>query len=250
MSEEKKYYCFCGSNCKYETMTKEQILAAIAQATGFDNVDPDAGFITRVKEKNGGNYVTFWVGTQAQYNAIESKETNCMYIITDDTTSADLLATVSNMQSTCKTAAANAASAANAAAASADAARFDVIDITNEIDLAYRANGLKLTVRELCGKQYTYIPKMHMVFFQLTFNFKGAMSKNGDVMFDLVHPSGGEAKYKPREGLVYAAAASHNFLAMGYSHHGVDVRAAEDFDTGDAYLPAVYFSGWYYCDGE
>ncbi len=91
MSDGKKYYCFCGSNCKYETMTKEQILAAIAQAVETGEVrDVDTGFVTQIKEKNGGSYVSFWVGTQAQYNAIANKETNCMYIITDDTTAADL----------------------------------------------------------------------------------------------------------------------------------------------------------------
>lgn len=90
MSDEKKYFCFCGSNCKYETMTKEQILAAIEQATGVANVNPDAGFITKIKEKNGGNYVTFWVGTQAEYNAIRIKDVNCLYIISDDTAAEEL----------------------------------------------------------------------------------------------------------------------------------------------------------------
>lgn len=84
MSDGKKYYCFCGSNCKYETMTKEQILAAITQAVSTGSVgDVDTGFVTTVKEKNGGRAVTFWVGTQAQYNALAEKEENCMYIITD-----------------------------------------------------------------------------------------------------------------------------------------------------------------------
>ena len=85
MSEGKKYYCFCGSNCKYETMTKEQILTAIAQATGVTDVDPNAGFITKVKETNG-RFVTFWVGTQAQY-AIDAASipAGTPVIITDDT---------------------------------------------------------------------------------------------------------------------------------------------------------------------
>ena len=91
MSDGKKYYCFCGSNCKYETMTKEQILAAITQAVETGKIhDVDTGFVTKVKETNGGKAVTFWVGTQAQYNAIENKELNCMYIITDDTKFEDL----------------------------------------------------------------------------------------------------------------------------------------------------------------
>jgi hypothetical protein len=102
MSDEKKYYCFCSSNCKYETMTKEQILAAIAQATGVTNVDPDAGFISKVKETNGGQYVTFWVGTQAQYNAIGTKETNCLYIITDETSREDFNRTMAGLYAKCE----------------------------------------------------------------------------------------------------------------------------------------------------
>lgn len=80
----RKYYCFCESNCKFETMNKEQIISAIAQAaeTGL-TIDEDAAFITKVKEMNAGGMVTFWVGTQAQYNALESIEKNCLYIITD-----------------------------------------------------------------------------------------------------------------------------------------------------------------------
>ena len=99
MSDERKYYCYCDSNCKYETMTREQILAAIAQAmeTGVV-VDPNAGFITKVKETNVGDAVTFWVGTRAQYNAITSPAKNCLYIITDDAKSVDIDATVARMQ--------------------------------------------------------------------------------------------------------------------------------------------------------
>jgi hypothetical protein len=93
MSDGKKYYCFCSSNCKYETMTKEQILAAIAQAVETGSVSNcDTGFITKVKEINGGGYVTFWVGTQAQYNALENVQRNCLYIITDDTTGKEVIA--------------------------------------------------------------------------------------------------------------------------------------------------------------
>lgn len=119
----RKYYCYCDSNCKFETMTKEQILAAIAQAaaggeqvvlvdseTGMkyglyvsngklmmqDNAsgatggglvfDKDAAFITKVKEKNAGGMVTFWVGTTQQYNALQEIDPYCVYIKTDDKT--------------------------------------------------------------------------------------------------------------------------------------------------------------------
>lgn len=66
----KKYYCLCGSNCKYETMTKEQIIAAIAEATGNIVTDIDGAFITMLKEQNAGKSIKLWVGTQAEYNVI------------------------------------------------------------------------------------------------------------------------------------------------------------------------------------
>lgn len=82
----RKYYCFCDSNCKFETMTKEQILAAIAEAAENGlNFDSDAAFISKVKESNAGGMVTFWRGTQAQYNALASIDPECFYIITDKT---------------------------------------------------------------------------------------------------------------------------------------------------------------------
>lgn len=81
---DRKYYCFCDSNCKFETMTKEQIMAAIAQAAQSGLVfDEDAAFITKVKEANAGNLLSFWVGTQAQYNALQTIDSKCYYIITD-----------------------------------------------------------------------------------------------------------------------------------------------------------------------
>ena len=80
----KKYYCLCDSNCKYETMTAEQIMAAIQQAAQLGLVyDPDAAVVTKVREKNGGQSLSFWLGTQAQYNAISKKDQYCYYIITD-----------------------------------------------------------------------------------------------------------------------------------------------------------------------
>ena len=99
MSDEKKYYCFCGSNCKYETLTKEQILAVIEQAAaGSLTFDTSAAFITKVKEQNGGGYITFWVGTQAQYNALQTKDPTCFYLVTDSTKDADVAAAIAAKQ--------------------------------------------------------------------------------------------------------------------------------------------------------
>lgn len=103
MSDGRKYYCYCDANCKYETMTKEQILAAITQAVRTGTVaDVDTGFVTKVKETNKGGHVTFWVGTNAQYNAIEAYEKDCVYIITDETTDKDIAAAIKSAEETAK----------------------------------------------------------------------------------------------------------------------------------------------------
>lgn len=87
---ERVYYCLCGDNCKFETMTKEQIITAIAEATGKTPTNIDSAFITKVKEQNKGTALYFWIGTTAEYNALETKDEFCYYIKTDDTTLDDM----------------------------------------------------------------------------------------------------------------------------------------------------------------
>ena len=179
MSDGKKYYCFCGSNCKYETMTKEQILAAITQAaSGEQVIDPDAGFITKVKELNSGKHVTFWVGTRAQYNELKNIETNCVYIISDDTTSEDLLATVEQMAQNCENSAAAAISASNEAkmlsshlpasayknGICADMLDIDFGDPKSEKNLPFATNGKTVNLPPSC----TY--GMRIVFYLNRYN--------------------------------------------------------------------------------
>ena len=82
MPYERNYYVICDDNCKFPAMTAEQVLAAIAEATGNTPSSVDNAFITKIKEKNGNSNLKFWVGTQAQYNALTPEE-NTFYIITD-----------------------------------------------------------------------------------------------------------------------------------------------------------------------
>lgn len=99
MADNKKYYVFCGSHCMYEAMTKEQTLAAIEQAVSGGQIkDVDTGFITKIKEQNKNVGLKIWVGTQAEYNAIETKENNCFYVITDDTDKEDIETAIENLQ--------------------------------------------------------------------------------------------------------------------------------------------------------
>lgn len=80
---ERNYYVICDDNCKFESMTKEQIIAAIASATGKTPTSIDDAFITKIKEQNRNIPLKFWIGTQAEYNAIENPEDNTFYIFTD-----------------------------------------------------------------------------------------------------------------------------------------------------------------------
>lgn len=78
---ERTYYVICEDNCKFEGMTKEQIFDAIAEATGATPTPVDEAFITKIKEQNAQAATKLWVGTKAEYNAIETKATDTVYII-------------------------------------------------------------------------------------------------------------------------------------------------------------------------
>lgn len=52
-----------------------------------DLISPDGTVsVVRVRDTNDGNDVTFWVGTKAQYDALDRVIDNCIYIITGDAT--------------------------------------------------------------------------------------------------------------------------------------------------------------------
>lgn len=79
------YYVFNDANCKFESMTKEEILTAIAQAVATHEIhDVDTGFVTTIKERNADSALKIWRGTQAEYNAIVTPDPDTFYIITDD----------------------------------------------------------------------------------------------------------------------------------------------------------------------
>ena len=65
------YYVLCDDDCRYEGMTKEQILTSIAQAVEQGYVsDPDSAVFSQIKEVRAGEAVRIWVGTEAEFNAI------------------------------------------------------------------------------------------------------------------------------------------------------------------------------------
>ncbi len=91
MPDERRYYVHSDDNCRFESMTKEQILAAITQAVeGHSIADVDTGFVQVLKEQNHGAGLKFWIGSTAEYNALQSIDQDCFYILTDDTELEDM----------------------------------------------------------------------------------------------------------------------------------------------------------------
>lgn len=84
------FYVFDDRLCKFEGMTKEQIYAAIADATGNTPSSVDEAFITKIKETNKNHALSLWKGTQAEYNAIATKDADTFYIIDDNTAIDDI----------------------------------------------------------------------------------------------------------------------------------------------------------------
>lgn len=80
---ERNYYVICDDNCKFPAMTKEEVMAAIAETTGRTPSDIDQAFITKIKEMNKNQQLKWWVGTETEYNAIQEKAEDTFYIITD-----------------------------------------------------------------------------------------------------------------------------------------------------------------------
>ena len=87
MADTPKVYVICDQNCKFESLTKEQILTAILQAVNEGTIgNIDTGFITTIKTVNNVG-LKFFYGTQAAYNELSNADREGLYpIITDDAT--------------------------------------------------------------------------------------------------------------------------------------------------------------------
>lgn len=92
-------YVICDQNCKFESMTKEQILTAIMQAVNEGTVsDIDAGFITTIKTTNGLP-LRFFYGEQSAYDALTDEEKeNLFAIITNDTFKAGVNSAIDSLR--------------------------------------------------------------------------------------------------------------------------------------------------------
>lgn len=99
MADTPKVYVFCDANCKWEGMTKEQILTAIMQAVNEGTISNiDSGFVQTIKTITG-TPLKFFVGTQYAYNALnEEEKENLFAIITDDGTKDGLINAIEQLQ--------------------------------------------------------------------------------------------------------------------------------------------------------
>ena len=100
MAEEPKVYALDDAKNQRETMTREQIVTAIENMETTGSVgDVDAGFISKILELNKHGKLRFWVGSMAEFNALQSTETDTLYLFNDDPTVDDLEAGIKNVES-------------------------------------------------------------------------------------------------------------------------------------------------------
>lgn len=93
---ERKYYVICDDDCRFESMTAEQILTAIQEAVTEGAIgDPNDAVISKLKELRTGGAVQIWTGTEAEFNALSPTPTigksvvrigtnGVLYLCTDD----------------------------------------------------------------------------------------------------------------------------------------------------------------------
>lgn len=103
MSNSNNYYVLDANNCLHPGLTQEQVLAAIAQATGSTTTDVNNAFISAIVEQNKNGKLRFWRGTSAEYNALTDRDSNTYYIITDDSFRADVNNSITTLDSSITT---------------------------------------------------------------------------------------------------------------------------------------------------
>ena len=99
MADTPKVYVLCDANCKWEGMTKEQILTAITQAVNEGTVgDCDTGFVQTIKTING-QPLKFFVGEQSEYEALtDLDKDNLFAIITNDATKDGIMRAIADLE--------------------------------------------------------------------------------------------------------------------------------------------------------
>ena len=80
-----KHYVLCENECLVEGMTREEILSAIADATGKAAIPVSEAFVSMIVNQNDLSNLKLWRGTKAEYNRVTPKASDTVYIITDET---------------------------------------------------------------------------------------------------------------------------------------------------------------------
>lgn len=84
-----KHFVICENDCLVEGMTKEEVISAIATATGYVPTGEEEAVISQIINQNKGKGVKIWFGTRVEYNALAEKDENTIYHITDDKTAVE-----------------------------------------------------------------------------------------------------------------------------------------------------------------
>lgn len=208
--------------------------------------------VSKVVESNAGRYVSFWVGTKEQYNSIEEKAENCMYIITDDTTSEDLLRTVEQMGKACeaaKTAAESAVTGAEKAVedaekAAAAAEPVHLVDAAASLNWGSKPGGL--VVLNVEGNKFVYAPSVGAVFFEVYIYIRGSINAGESFTLTLWDVPAAVC-VTPTNG-VPIQCTNKNFVAE-VDADILTVRATATVNT-DSVGDSVLVHGWYFCNGE
>lgn len=97
MADGQVYALDQGGN-KIVTLSAAQILAAIQSAISTGEIPPELEtLVDSIREQNDGKSTKIWVGTQAEFEAIEATEEGTLYFITDLTTVDDLSKAISDL---------------------------------------------------------------------------------------------------------------------------------------------------------
>lgn len=67
-------YGFCDNNCKHLVYTREEVLSLLQQAINdgtLQNIDAEYAAIKAIVDGNGGENVSFWTGSEAEFNALD-----------------------------------------------------------------------------------------------------------------------------------------------------------------------------------
>lgn len=99
MAEDTKVYVLDEAKNAFQGMTKEQIMTAIENmaSTGSPG-DIDGGFISKILELNKEGLLRFWVGTMAEFNALEEKEEGVLHLFSDDPTVDDIEQAITDIE--------------------------------------------------------------------------------------------------------------------------------------------------------